>query len=115
MFEMIQFKSENFMFEKTIRRMLHARYVPKIWDTVSILDSNDNLISYHSCYSEKFEDAVENDGIFLVLACMEYCDFQWAKVIEFEKRWPGEYSYEFVVVTRNHRNIFSIPESRCPD
>lgn len=111
---MIQFKSKNFMFKKTVNRMLHARYVPKIWDTVSILDEKDNLISYHSSYSEDFEKAVLDNGVFLVLACMEYCDFHHAKSIEFGEKYPGEYLWEFIVASRNHRNIFLIPESQCP-
>lgn len=112
---MIQFHSKNFMFKKTVNRMLNANYVPKIWDTVSILDSKDNLISYHSSYSKEFEGAVEDNGIFLVLACMEYHDFQHAKIIEFGERDPNELSFDFVVTTFNHRNIFSIPQWQCPE
>lgn len=112
---MIQFRSKNFMFKKTVNRMLHARYVPRIWDIVSILDENDNLISYHRSYSEDFEKAVMENGVFLVLACMEYCVFHHAKSIEFGDKYPGEYLWDFIVATRNHRNIFLIPESQCPD
>lgn len=112
---MIQFRSKNFMFKKTVNRMLHARYVPRIWDIVSILDENDNLISYHRSYSEDFEKAVMENGVFLVLACMEYCVFHHAKSIEFGDKYPGEYLRDFIVATRNHRNIFLIPESQCPD
>ena len=110
----IQFHSKNFMFKKTVNRMLNANYVPRIWDTVSILDSKDNLISYHCSYSQEFEDALEENGIFLVLACMEYRDFQNAKTIEFGQIDPFEYSLEFLVTTFNHRNIFSIPQWQCP-
>ena len=94
--------------------MLHAKYVPCIWDTVSILGRNDNLVSYHSSYSKDFKNAVLDKGVFLVLACMEYCDFHHAKTIEFGEKYPGEYMLDFIVTSRNHRNIFLIPESQCP-
>lgn len=74
---MIKFHSENFMFKKTVNRMLNANYVSKIWDIVSILDSKDNLISYHSSYLKEFEDAVENNGIsgfgLYGISCLSAC------------------------------------------
>lgn len=51
---------------------------------------------------------------FLVLACMEYHVFQHAKIIEFGERDSLELSFDFVVTTFNHRNIFSIPQWQCP-
>ena len=78
---MIQFHSKNFMFKKTVNRMLNANYVPKIWDTVSILDSKDNLISYHSSYSKEFEGAVEDNGIFLVWHVWNIMIFNMQKLL----------------------------------
>ena len=110
-----RFKSKNLMFKKSITRMLHYNYIPEPWDTLSILDGDDNLISYHSSYSDDFLDAVLENGIFLVLAVMEYRDFENAKVIEFGKAEPWEFRLEFIVTTFKRRNIFSIPECSCPD
>lgn len=112
---MIQFSSKNFMFKKTVNRMASKNYIQDPWPLVYVLDSDDNMVGCYCSYSQDLEDAVSNDGVFLVLAFMEYNDFKRAKEIRFGDDCPDEYLEEFIVTTGNHRNIFSVPCWQCPD
>lgn len=112
---MIRFRSNNFMLKKTVNRMAARNYVPEPWALVNVLDSDDNIVGCCCSYRENLEDAVCENGIFLVLASMEYNWFKRAKQIRFGEECPDECLREFIVTTRNHRNLFLIPEWQCPD
>ncbi len=112
---MIQFHSNNFMLKKTINRMAFKNYVPKPLSLVNVLDSDDNFMRYYDSYSDDLEESVNKNGIFLVLASMEHNMFKRAKRIRFCEECPDECLMEFMVTTRNHRNLFLIPEWQCPN
>lgn len=94
--------------------MAARNYVPEPWALVNVLDGDDNFVRYYNSYCEDLEDDVCENGIFLVLASMEYNWFKRAKRIRFGEECPDECLREFIVTTRNHRNLFLIPEWQCP-
>ena len=112
---MIQFHSKNFMLKKTINRMVARDYMSDGRPLIYVLDSQNNMVGFHWEYSEDLEDAVCENGIFLVLAVMEYSYYNSSKGFRFGEECPEECVRDFIVTTRNHRNFFYIPEWQCPD
>ena len=112
---MIQFHTKNFMMKKTINRMAARKYMPQNWPLIYVLNSQDNMIGYYHKYHEYLEESVCKNGIFLVLAVMEYNYYNSKRGLRFGDECPEECVRDFIVTTRNHRTFFYVPEWQCPN
>ena len=112
---MIRFRSKNFMLKRTINRMASKNYIPEPWALAYVLDSDDNMVQGYCSYCDDLEEAVCENGIFLVLASMEYSLYGRAKRIRFGEECPEECLRDFRIKTRNRKTIFLIPEWQCPE
>ena len=105
----ISFTCDNLMVDKIINRQKAQGYIPDDYRTVMILNSENELINY-----KDYHEALLEDGIFIVLACLIFPMFETAKEIKIEPNFEEEYYEEFLITTRKTRYIYHLPETICP-